>query len=366
MRLTLFLDHLCNLDCSYCYNGQKFSRPMSAEVARRAVELVFQSGHKLDQLGFFGGEPLLHLPLMEQISLFAREQSLPSASKCLLVVTTNATLISQEAAARLKALQFHVGISLDGIAPAHNACRRYKGGADSHEAVERGLKNALAAGLPVKVISVVDPANVDFMADNLSYLLDLGVKHISININYEAPWNDEARERFKLSLRALADRYIEEYRQNRRFQLNILDAKIITHVKGGFSCGDRCDFGCEEWAVSPTGLIYPCDRLIGEDNREDVVIGDIKSGIDTQRRDALIQKKNALLQECMDCDLVHRCMHWCGCVNYAMTGSVGEVSGVLCWFEQTLIQEADRAAEILFEEKIPGFINRFYKHTINA
>lgn len=360
MRLTLFLDHQCNLACTYCYNGEKFTRPMTRETAFRAIDLVLESGHKLDQLGFFGGEPLMHLDMVLEASKYALEKSTAAGHKCLLVATSNGTLVTPETAARLKELNFHLGVSIDGPQPAHDACRVYRGGQSSHAAVEAGIKAAQKAGIPVKVISVVDPANVDYVPDTLTYLLGLGIRNVSLNINYEGNWDDPARDRFKVALRNLADRFVQHYREGIEFRVNLLDAKIITHVKMGFACGDRCDFGCEEWAVSPSGKIYPCDRLVGEDSRDDVVIGDIWKGVDVARRDALVARKNAMLDECAACDIAHRCMHWCGCVNYAMTGDVGEVSGLLCWFEQAIVEEADRAAEILFQEKNPLFVKRFY------
>jgi hypothetical protein len=53
-------------------------------------------------------------------------------------------------------------------------------------------------------------------------------------------------------------------------------------------------------------------------------------------------------------------MHWCGCVNHAMTGSVGGVDGLLCWFEQLRIEPADGVASVLCDERYPVFMRRFY------
>jgi len=205
---------------------------------------------------------------------------------------------------------------------------------------------------------------VDLMPESLDHLLGLGLRLMSFNLNYEADWDEESRGRFVPAMEGLADRYVQAYRRNVEFKVNLLDSKIITHVKKGFACTDRCDFGCEELAVSPSGKLYPCDRLIGEDDRDDVVIGTVAEGVDPVRRDRLIGAKNEILNECAECDLALRCMHWCGCVNHAMTGSVGEVSGLLCWFEQEVIQAADRAAETLYRERNPLFIKRFYSRVL--
>jgi uncharacterized protein len=360
MRLTLFLDHACNLRCTYCYNGEHFARAMSFETAKAAVDLVLDGGLPLKQVGFFGGEPFLRFDLIREVTRYVRERTAHYERPVTMVITTNGALITDAHIPWLSEKKFHMGISIDGCPPAHDACRVKAGGKGSYDEVAAGIRRVLEAGLPLKCITVIDPANVDYLGESLRHLLDLGLRQMSFNLNYEGNWDEANRARFEAAAEDLADAYVAAYRQGLQFKVNVLDAKIITHVKGGFACSDRCDFGCEELAVSPSGKLYPCDRLIGEDTRDDVVIGDVWKGIDLAARARLIEEKNKVMDDCRDCDVEHRCMHWCGCVNYAMTGSVGGVSGLLCWFEQTLIDVADRAAETLYAEKNPRFIERFY------
>jgi radical SAM protein with 4Fe4S-binding SPASM domain len=115
-----------------------------------------------------------------------------------------------------------------------------------------------------------------------------------------------------------------------------------------------------ELAVSPTGMLYPCERLVGTDDDPKVQIGDIVNGVDPKRRDALRDAKNIPPDECKGCALQDRCMFWCGCVNYATTGRVNGVSGTLCWMEQLFIRNADRVARTLYEEQNPVFLERYY------
>jgi len=364
MRLTLFLDHQCDLRCTYCYNGEKFAAPMPPALAKAAVDLVLAHHPPLVQVGFFGGEPLLRLPLVQDVARYVRERTAGQERPVQLVLTTNGTRLDAAVAAWLKAEDVFVGLSVDGCPPAHDACRVRPDGRGSHERVVAGLRTALDAGVSLKTMTVVDPANVRWMAESFDYLLDLGVRSLSFNVNYEGGWDEAARAALVAALDRLADRYVAAWRRGLNFRLNLLDAKIVTHLKSGFSCSDRCDFGCEELAVSPSGQLYPCDRLVGEDDRADLVIGTVAGGVDAARRDALIAAKNEVLRECGDCELLPRCMHWCGCVNYAMTGNVGDVSGLLCWFERTVIAAADRAAETLYGEANPGFVARFYRSVL--
>ncbi len=364
MKVCLFLNHACNLACSYCYNGPKFHRSMPLDVARAGVRMALEDGRDGPvQLSFFGGEPLLEIDLIRKIVPEARAEAERRGRTLRLVVVTNATLLEGEILETLMEHRFYVGVSVDGGRAAHDATRRYPDGRSSYDRVVANVGGLLARSdrRGVKAIAVIDPLNVDHLADSFDSLRGIGLRTLSLNVNYEAEWDEAARARFDVALRELGDRYIAAYRRGERFTVNLLDSKVLTHLKAGYSCADRCDFGCEEVAVAPSGNLYPCDRLVGDDTRHDVVIGDARSGIDPVRRDALIAAKNQVLTDCADCAFLPRCMHWCGCVNHAMTGAVGEVAGLLCWFEQRIIEEADRCASTLYEEQSPEFLRRFYE-----
>lgn len=365
MKVCLFLDHACNLRCGYCYNGRKARRPMPWDVAERGIALAFAGGGgcaAFPVVSFFGGEPLLQWDLLVRATEHARAEARARGVRVGLKLTTNATLLTPDRLAWLRERRFYLGLSLDGDREAHDAGRRYANGRSSYERAARNVRAALAfdRGAGARVIAVIHPGNVDRLAESFDALLALGARSLSMNLDYEAAWSEADRARLVAALGRLGERYADAHRRGARFTLNLFDTKIVTHLKGGFTARDRCDFGCEEIAVAPSGRLYPCDRLVGEDTRDDVVIGDVWSGVDAARRDALVAAKDAVPEGCDTCALRPRCMHWCGCVNHAMTGAVGDVSGLLCWFEQRLIEEADRVAARLYREGVPGFLARFY------
>jgi len=364
VRLTLFLDHDCNLRCRYCYNGSKFSSVMPLSTARQAIDMMLAMNRPLQQVGFFGGEPLLHRPLIAEVISYVRGVTGGQGEKPKFVVTTNGTLLDDEMVQWLSDEGFYIGLSIDGTPEAHDAQRVCIDGSGSYAQVAAGLARALHSGRPVRTVSVVGPDTAHLMGASFEHLLGLGVRELSFNINYEGHWDEAARGRFETGLQDLEKRYVDAYRQGKPFRFNLIDRSIVTHVKGGYESCDRCDFGCEEIAVSPAGRLYPCDRLIGEDDRDDVIIGTVETGVDERLRDALIRSKNAVLEDCRDCAILGRCMHWCGCVNYAMTGDVGGVSGLLCWFERRLVEAADRAGAQLFAEKNELFLRRYYRSVL--
>src|SRR5437868_4049462 len=72
--LALIVNHACNLRCTYCYTGAKFSAPMPFKTGTVAISRGLRSlvpGGKL-HLGFFGGEPLLEAALITRWMRYAR------------------------------------------------------------------------------------------------------------------------------------------------------------------------------------------------------------------------------------------------------------------------------------------------------
>jgi len=364
VNVALILDHACNLRCGYCFGGRKFSRPMPADVSDSALDLLFADASAGDErvLTFFGGEPLLHFDRIRQLTLRAQQRADRAGVRLRLMLVTNATRIDASVTDFLAGHGFQVAVSVDGGPAAHDANRRFPNGRPSYAAVERGVRLLLdrAPDLWVRAFAVIHPANVSHLADSIDALLDLGLWDQAFNLDVHPRWRSGDRARFDDAITAAGDRYIQAYRDGRQLALNLFDSKIVTGLTSRPHGRPRCNFGCLEVFVAPSGRLYPCDRVVREDDDDTFVIGDVRSGIDTARRDALVQAKDRMNDDCLACDLRARCVHWCGCVNWLMTGDVGDVDGVWCWFEQRQIEEADRCASVLYAERNPGFLDRFY------
>ncbi len=361
MNITLCLTHDCNLRCRYCYAGRKFARSMSWEVAQRAIDIGLAGRPGLVDLSFFGGEPLLEFPMLQRCVAYARERAAGTGTRLRLQVTTNATLLTEEIARWLRAESFYVGISLDGVREAHDAARRTCGGASSFDAALRGLDIALAQGLRLEVIAVVDPANVRWLAESAAFLADRGVPKIALNPNFSGNWTDDTCAELERQYARVVDDWVRRYREGRPAWVNFVDGKIITRLKRGFSCRDKCGLGGREIAVAPSGNFYPCERLVADDTDAAMVMGTVFDGIDPASRQRYTQRSTKANPACDGCALRDRCMNWCGCTNYMLTGDIDVAGGALCWHEQVAIREADRAGAILFAEGNPSFLREYYR-----
>jgi len=363
MNLTLCLTHDCAMACSYCYAGEKMPRPMSWVTAKRAIDFALAQSQGDFQLGFFGGEPLQKWSLLQKATVYAEEVIGGAGRKLVLTVTTNGIALSRERVAWLMEHHFYLGVSIDGNREMHDCCRTLRGGKSSFDAVLHGLKNALIRPDRVETVMVVDPVNVAHVPEGVAFLADLGVERISLNPNFYVEWDDESLAEWERAYERVGDDLLSAYRAGYPVVVNVLDSKIITRLKDGYSASDKCQFGCGEIAVAPSGNIYPCERLVGDDRGDgetEVCIGSVYEGYDMAKRVALLGRRGNQDLECVRCDLRDRCMNWCGCVNYTTTGTIDSAPGILCFHEKLSIRVADRVASILYHEKNASFLKRFY------
>ncbi|MGC4117701.1 MAG: radical SAM protein [Myxococcales bacterium] len=361
MKLTLFLDHACNLRCSYCYTGEKKPRKMPVEVAQKAIDFGLaqvEKGWLL--LALFGGEPLLDVELAERSLEYAARVCRNAGVRLFTTLATNGTLLDDRRVELLKRYNFHVQLSLDGSLEAQDACRRFADGRSSHAVIVDHLARLLSEGFAPVVLSVIDPANVDHLADSFDFLLEAGATNVHFSPNYTASWDEAAWARFESALHRLGERYLFHTRAGREFRLDPLHGKIVTHLLPGSNETVICKFGQGDVAVAPSGRIYPCERLVGQDDREALCIGHLDTVLDTARVQQFLAGREQDDPECAECEYKGRCKRWCGCANFETTGDPNKTSPLVCAFETAFIEEADRIAGTLFEEKNPTFLKRYY------
>jgi len=369
MNFTLCLTHDCNLRCAYCYAGRKEARRMAWETARRAIDFCFEQTcqratvwrepHKA-QLGFFGGEPLLEWELLRRAADYADEEARRLGIALKKTVTTNATLLTSERAAWLRERDFYVGLSIDGNAAMHDALRRFPDGRGSHEDCVRALSHYAGSSAQAEVIVVVDPRNVQHLSESVGWLISQGIGSISLNPNFYVAWPDSALEVWTTAYARIGDRYADEFRRGSPVRINVFDGKIRVRIKEGYAACDKCGFGVDEVAVAPSGNLYPCERIVGDDTNEALRIGTVFDGFDAVRRAEVTARRGNTVAECQDCPVQARCMNWCGCINYATTGASDRVAGIVCFHERMSIEAADRVAAALYAERNPVFLAKFY------
>ncbi len=152
----------CNLHCRHCY--------MDADAKKHSGELTTaEAKHFIDDLAAFrvpalllsGGEPLVRKDFFELAEYASAHGVRPTLS-------TNGTLIDEEAAKKIKAAGVaYVGVSLDG--PQHiNDAFRGKDGA--YAAAMRGIRNCVSVGQRVGLRFTINKANVDHLDEIFDFI----------------------------------------------------------------------------------------------------------------------------------------------------------------------------------------------------
>lgn len=362
MKMELALTHRCNLRCAYCYAGAKSDRTMSLETARKALDLAFDHPHEHVRIAPFGGEPLLEAALVDAVATEAKERSRRTGKKVRFTMTTNGTLLTTENLEMLGRHGFRIVVSLDGDRLAHDAARVFADGSSSWEATVAGLERAREHLGTRRTLSVVHPGNVRRLSESFDSLVSLGVNQLSLSIDYSAPWSDEDLVALREGFETITDRVIALYRRGEGVVVRPLHGKIRRRIRGDLVPTTRCRFGLGEFAVAPSGRLYPCERLIGADGppEQELSVGHVDQGIDVPCVHALRGCKNRSREQCASCSVQDQCMWWCGCVNHALTGQIDGVSGTLCETEQIAIAAADRLASTLVSERNASFLGTYY------
>ncbi len=361
MKVSLAVTHDCNLRCRYCYAGEKFKKSMDLETAKKIVDFAFRNLKKEEEINFsfFGGEPLLRLSLIKEIISYIESRGF--LNPVTYNITTNGTLINDEILEFVKEKRIRLCVSIDGPSFIHDKNRVDKNERGTLALIMKNMKKVREKLDFYQVNAVFSPGNVTYLKDIVEFFLDNGIRNIHLNPNINAKWPKEIFSVISKSYKDVADIYIREYKENRALSINMIDSKVILFFKGGYGKEDRCSMGEREFGFAPSGNVYPCERLIGDDSNEELRMGNIHTGINPFIRCKIASKSSMKKSECLSCELRDYCMHWCGCTNYNMTGDVDRVSNMLCHSEKSAIAAAKYVFQNLknsssFIEHILGYM----------
>jgi uncharacterized protein len=151
LKVTVLTTLQCNFACDYCIQGDhgdynKHAHKMSMEDASRLVAWVEE---RLDTLKpsrfvvtFFGGEPLLNLPVLYFLAERFWEVTQSRGVSQMINIITNGLLLSREIVDRLNAFGLNgVKITLDGDQATHDRMRPLRGGQGTFDRIIRNISD---------------------------------------------------------------------------------------------------------------------------------------------------------------------------------------------------------------------------------
>lgn len=148
-NLVLQVTQNCNLRCEYCvysegsgYNNRHHNnKRMTWETAKKAIDYFLE--HSKDSeviyVGFYGGEPLLEIPLIKKCMDYILENA--EFRQVNFNITTNATLLNEEIIQFLVDYHVYLLFSFDGPKQVQDAGRKFAGtGEGTYDKVMENIK----------------------------------------------------------------------------------------------------------------------------------------------------------------------------------------------------------------------------------
>ena len=163
------LTNRCNLSCRHCGSsctskGQSLTID-DVEATLDTIHATIQGDKPM--ICLTGGEPLMH-PDFYEIAGLVKSKGFSWG------MTTNATLIDEEAASQLRrAGMSTVSVSLDGMERSHDALRQQKG---AFRKALRGLQALQQAGFRPQVTTVLHQGNYDELEPLYELLCEMGIR----------------------------------------------------------------------------------------------------------------------------------------------------------------------------------------------
>lgn len=165
----------CNLNCYHCCNNSNPFIDTKDEVPVKVIKEVVKQfkANRIVQAYFSGGEPFCHDDIFEILPLIDTDYTEVS-------VASNGTFLENEDyVEKLRRSNIRaISISLDSHIPSiHDKIRNHEG---AFEKTINGIKKCVAAGIVVRLSTMVLPSNFQFMEEQLRFFISLGVENITL------------------------------------------------------------------------------------------------------------------------------------------------------------------------------------------
>lgn len=307
--LCLHVAHDCNLRCKYCFAGTgDFGHDrslMSKEVGEKAVDFIIaNSGHRKHcELDFFGGEPLMNMPVVKHVVEYVRKREKETGKEFKLTLTTNGVLLNDANIEYLNDNNISMVLSLDGRKEVHDKMRPNVAGKGSYDGILANFRKLVDArgGQNYFLRGTFTAYNLDFTADVLD-MADKGFDLLSVEPVVAKEADYEITEEHLPKLFEEYDKLTKAYIDRKlagngfeffHFNMDINNGPCVAKRLSG------CGAGHEYFAVAPNGDLYPCHQFVGRDK---YLLGTIFDGVTNKEMPKYFRQAHVLNKpECSKC-----------------------------------------------------------------
>lgn len=263
LNLVLIPTTGCNFECPYCFEGEKHTKTINKETISQLITFInsHEKANKLS-LTWYGGEPLLALPQMQEILFQIKKECTQKIINQR--ITTNGYLINEKSIAFLKQNEFSsIQVTIDGTKEHHNQTRSLK---NTHQPTFDIVLNNIkevAETLPncnIKIRININKKNaMDFVSAYKMIHEIIPCKNINI---YPGFIQEETKDGNKLCYNSISEDYdlYSFYQTLNKKGINL--GFKLKHANKG--CGVN---SINSYIIGPEGEIYKCWRDVNHSER---------------------------------------------------------------------------------------------------
>lgn len=337
--VVFILSQMCNLACTYCYAQKTRSKTvLSRDVAKIAIDAIFvKSTGKMSFIFIGGGEPLITSELLEWAINYIHQKANKCKKDVEIIITTNATLLTDEKIEFLRNKNVHIGISSEILPSIQNAQRIFPhSDRGSFEIVDTVIHKLDKANIEYSIRSTITKEHVNKMVDMVLFAIN-NYKNVR-NLHFEPVAsrvdNDEK----------FYDDFVSSFMEARKLGQK---HSIVVHNSISDSVDKiRTRFCRGEFCISPTGELVACHRFSSEKDSNFTYVNygliDNDIFIDKEKKSQVLSLFNYKKVECASCFAKWHCAGGCVAERLVQTSSQNKVK---CRYNKALILE-------LLEERI--------------
>lgn len=320
----------CNLSCTYCYKEDldipSAGKKMSQETAVASVEMLLKESpdEKNYTVVFFGGEPLSNRPLIEYVVDYCEKRFASLGKRIEFVMTTNATLLTENIIDYLNAHNFGLSVSIDGPKTVHDRNRITVGGQGTYDVVRRKAEMLLSryTSRPVgaRVTLTKGITDVETIWNHLFNELgfaEVGFAPVTSGDISSFNLEPEEVEAVFNNMKLLGRHYLAEALEHRNIGFSNLH-QLITDIHEGHKKSLPCGAGLKMLAVDHEGELNLCHRFTGSTLP---TFGNVHEGVkQVELNDFLSQRLDRSNTGCETCRIRNLCSGGCYHESYARYG----------------------------------------------
>ncbi|MBI5326156.1 MAG: radical SAM protein [Ignavibacteriae bacterium] len=314
----------CNLECLYCYKGNKGNNKMSDDLMLKVLteSIAYNSKRKNSTLFIWhGGEPSI-MPLSFYYKAFRFTENINSEYRISHTFQTNGYLISEELLDLFSQFKVSISISLDGPANYHDKIRFTKNKKGTHKVILNNIEKAKRKDIEIGILMSITNNNVQYIEQIFRYCYDnnfsFGINPISSDLFSKHEDLEVHPQKYLESCIKVFDLWFFQKKNPIRANPGFGVTQLILSQNRISDCflSENCQYTFI--SIDPKGNIYPCNRF---DNNEGFKFGnilntDLEDILISPTRIKLLERCGNIIPECQNCEIRKYCNG--GCMHHAI------------------------------------------------